>query len=80
MNKLNETIDALVSVVTVADLLGTSEFRWNQAKLARELNVNRATVREYMHDRKGQHHCIRYFNGVVQLMTLTYKAKSNDPS
>lgn len=60
---------------TVNDLLNTMEFRFNQSELARFLNINRGTLRKYMTDLKGENHCIRKFNGTIQLMALTSKAK-----
>jgi len=60
---------------TVNDLLLTLEFRLNQSKLARALNVNRGTLRKYITDVAGEYHEIRNFNEKIQLMVLTAKAK-----
>ena len=63
-------------MLTIHDLLCTKEYRGNQTLLARELDANRATLRFYMEDIKGELHEVRTFNGVKQLMTLNTKARS----
>ncbi len=60
---------------TVSDLLYTEEFKNNQTRLAKTLDVNRGTLRTYMADTKGAHHEIREFKGKLQLLTLNSRAK-----
>jgi hypothetical protein len=66
-------------LVTVYDLLLTKELAHNQADLAKMLGVNRGTLRKYMHDVRGRRHCIRVYEGKVQLMVLTHGATYYDP-
>jgi hypothetical protein len=45
--------------MTITKLLNTSYYRGNKSLLAKELNVNRATVSLYADDLEGQHHFIK---------------------
>ena len=44
--------------MTINELLLTPYYRGNQSLLAKELNVNRATVKKYIDDAKGEFHFI----------------------
>jgi hypothetical protein len=63
---------------TVSGMLFTKEIRCNQSKLAKMLGVNRGTLRKYMDDPNGVNHCIRLYEGKVQLMVKTHGAANND--
>jgi len=45
--------------MTITKLLETTYYRGNQSLLAKELDVNRATVRLYAKDLEGKHHFIK---------------------
>lgn len=44
--------------MTVTDTLNNKHFRGNQTQLAKELDINRGTLRLYMTDKKGDYHFI----------------------
>jgi hypothetical protein len=45
--------------MTITDLLLTPFYRGNQTLLAKELKINRGTLRKYMLDKSGESHIIR---------------------
>lgn len=45
--------------MTINELLLTPYYRGNQSLLAKDLNVNRGTLRKYMTDIKGEFHLIK---------------------
>ena len=44
--------------MTINDLLLNKHYRGNQTLLAKDLNINRGTLRKYMLDEKGDFHFI----------------------
>ena len=44
--------------MTINDLLSNAHYRSNQTLLAKDLKVNRGTLRKYMTDEKGESHMI----------------------
>ena len=55
--------------MTINDLLLNAYYRGNQSLLAKELNVNRGTLRKYMTDTKGEFHFIKSCGGNRHLYT-----------
>ena len=56
--------------MTINDLLLNPHFRGNQTLLAKELNINRGTLRKYMLDNSGEFHLVReYTCGKIELFT-----------
>lgn len=49
--------------MTINDLLLTPYYRGNQTLLAKELHVNRGTLRKYMADTEGESHLIKKVDG-----------------
>jgi|GEM_PF-5832857 len=57
--------------MTIPELLSNSYYRFNQSLLASELGVNRATLKKYAEDAKGEHHILREIDGEYFLFTKT---------
>ena len=57
--------------MTINDLLYNAHYRGNQSLLAKDLNVNRGTLRRYLMDGSGEFHFIRMngSKGPIQLFT-----------
>jgi len=55
--------------MTINSLLLNTHYRGNQTQLAKDLNVNRGTLRKYMNDTTGEFHFIRLVGAVPQLFT-----------
>ncbi len=45
--------------MTIYDLLSKPYYCHNQSLLARDLGVNRATLRKFMKDKEGVHHFVK---------------------
>lgn len=45
--------------MTISELLATTYYRGNKSLLAEELDVNRATIKLYSKDLKGEHHFVK---------------------
>ena len=56
--------------MTINDLLLNTHYRGNQTLLAKNLNVNRGTLRKYMTDEAGEFHFIKeYTDSKIELFT-----------
>lgn len=44
--------------MTITELLATTYYRGNQTLLAKDLNINRSTLRAYVDDTYGHHHMV----------------------
>ncbi len=61
--------------MTVTDLLKSDQYKFNQSKLARDLNISRGTLRAYMEDKKGDYH---FVTGKELYTNQSNKVSNND--
>ena len=54
---------------TIPKLLNTKLYRHNQTILAKDLSVNRSTLRRYMKDEEGTHHFVKVDGDALELYT-----------
>ena len=65
--------------MTINDLLSTPYYRGNQTLLAKEMNINRNTLRKYMTDIPGELHLVKKMDGAYSLFTkLNVKNKAKE--
>jgi hypothetical protein len=62
--------------MTITELLENPYYRDNKSLLAKELNVNRATIKLYADDLKGKHHFVIRLPGNIIRREL-YTNQSN---